>query len=92
MEKWVYEFLRSDSLLFLIYDMIQEFKLTEEEKKKAEEFIKKHLGTCKVYNRAGCPVGPLFSYKFTPTGIGVAVEIECEECHETENITDYDTW
>ena len=81
--------MRSDPLLFLIHDMMTEFKLGEEEKKKAEKFIKKHLETCKVYNRAGCPVGPLFSYKFTPTGIGVAVEIECSECHESENKGSY---
>ena len=56
--------------------------LTKEEKRKIEEFQNEHYKKCKGY------------YKFilTPTGLGTAIEIKCEKCGETLDVTDYDRW
>lgn len=57
------------------------FELSEEETLKADEFRKVHKD-CKG----------LFSYIFTPTGIGFSVEIRCNKCGKILDITDYNTW
>ena len=56
--------------------------LTREEKRKIEEFQNKHYKKCKGH------------YKFilTPTGLGTVIEIKCEKCSETLDVTDYDRW
>ena len=56
--------------------------LTREEKRKIEEFQNKHYKKCKGH------------YKFilTPTGLGIVIEIKCEKCGETLDVTDYDRW
>lgn len=71
---------------------MKEFKLDEKEEESAEKFITKHLESCRIFNHHGFPVGPLFSYIFTPSGIGTGVSIRCSKCKETENITNYDNW
>lgn len=74
--------------------MITEFNLSEVEQQKAQEFMDKHCksGKCKVVSSSGFPIGPLFSFTFTPNGIGMGVTIRCTSCGETEDITDYDSW
>lgn len=64
-----------------------EFKLTPLEIERAEIFINKHRALHdQMLHR------PHFSFKFVPNGIGCGVSIECCECYETEDITDYGSW
>ena len=67
--------------------MIKEFKLHENEIKKAEEFENKHKQCYKPTT-----IGGGIEYKFLPNAIGTAVSIKCGFCGEEENITDYDLW
>ena len=71
---------------------MKQFSLNEEEEKRAKEFISKHSKSCEVRNSSGFPVGPLFSYTFTPTGIGTGVSIKCSQCGEELDLTDYKSW
>jgi hypothetical protein len=71
---------------------MKEFKLDEVEEEKAKSFIIKHLESCGVFNQHGFPLGPLFSYIFTSSGIGTGISIRCSKCEEIENITNYDKW
>lgn len=62
-----------------------EFKLTELEEKRAEQFKE---AVKEVYGEYGT-----FKYIFTPAnGIGVGVEIHSERANITKDITDYDSW
>lgn len=67
-----------------------EFKLDTIELEKAHAFINKHRESCT--NKDFRNGFPRFSYIFTPTGIGVCVEIKCSKCKAEENITNYDNW
>lgn len=67
--------------------MITEFKLSENEIKRAEEFEKKHE-KCYVTTTIGGGI----EYKFCPNAIGTAVYIKCGFCGDEENITDYNLW
>lgn len=42
------------------------------------------------YHKCSADTG--FLYRLTNPGIGTAIEITCPKCHETIDITDYDTW
>lgn len=68
------------------------FELDEVEEKAAKEFTNKHSKICASYNSHGFPIGTLFNYIFTPTGIGIGVSIQCNSCKEEANITNYDNW
>lgn len=67
--------------------MITEFKLSENEIKKAEEFEEKHKGCYKPTT-----IGGGIEYKFFPNAIGTGVLIRCGFCGAEEDITDYDLW
>ena len=75
------------------------FVIPAYEQKTALEWHIKHVKTCTMrFHKDGSPrkypggaSGGLTSYKFTPTGIGLAIEVLCS-CGESENITDYDNW
>lgn len=66
-----------------------EFILSEEEEKNAREFMKKHKP---CYDTKKTVVGGMYSYIFTPSGIGIASSIKCNVCGEIKDITDYGTW
>jgi len=63
--------------------MGQEFTLDDDEQAAAEEFIVSHE-CLEEYAQA-------ISYKFTQTGIGMAIEVFCD-CGASENITNYAMW
>lgn len=69
---------------------MMQFELDTKEEKVAEEFIKQHSKSCKVCNSKGMPIGPLFTYCFTPTGIDVEISILCTKCGDKKDITNYD--
>ena len=75
------------------------FVISPYEQKTANDWMKEHKKTCRFYvdsdgnkiKNSGGAIGGLSTYKFTPTGIGVAIIAECA-CGEETNITDYDMW
>jgi hypothetical protein len=62
------------------------YELDEVENKRANAFIKKHEKKCRKDKHL------LYSYVFTPTGIGIAVKIICPYCGEEKDITNVDCW
>lgn len=69
------------------------FSITDEKELKAiKKFEEKHCKTCKAKTSAGYPIGPVFTYCFTPTGIGIGISIRCSVCGKEENVTNYDIW
>ena len=71
---------------------MKEFKLDKIEEERATEFINKHLKSCRKLDNRGFPIGPLFSYIFTPYNVGTGITIKCIECEETKTLTNYDSW
>lgn len=69
------------------------FKLNDNEEKAFQEFYKKHE-KCreKAVGRFGQPLPGTYSFIFTPTGIGNAVECQCNICNKKEDITDVSSW
>jgi len=75
------------------------FVIPAYEQKTAFEWSQEHKKTCSMrVDKDGNPVefpggaaGGMTSYKFTPTGIGMAIEVFCA-CGASENITDYEQW
>lgn len=70
-------------------------RLTEEETKRAKIFVAKHSHRDEfmAQNKLGfSTLGQQFTYHITPGGLGNLVSIECDYCHETEDITDTDNW
>lgn len=63
------------------------FTLTDDQKKKVAEWAKNH--DCTITHVGA--LGGLFTYSFTPTGLGVAQVVSCE-CGKKINLTDYDSW
>lgn len=69
------------------------FSITDEKELKAiKKFKKHHCDKCKIRDRSGVSITPLFTYSFTPTGIADAITIKCTFCGEEENVTNYDIW
>ncbi len=60
----------------------KEFTIESFELKSLDEWTAEHGKVCR--KRA-------YSYKFNPTGIGVALTVECD-CGANQNITDYESW
>ena len=50
------------------------------------------LEQMKNHPHPGTTIGGRFSYRFTPTGLGVGVEIIDNLTGGSENVTDYDLW
>lgn len=65
------------------------FAMSKQESIKASEFITTQIekNDCR-----GGAIGGRFSYIFTPTTIGLAVEIRDNILKETKNITDFENW
>lgn len=70
------------------------FELTEEETKRAKAFQDKHTHHQEFKSQGKLSfttLGHQFTYMITP-GLGNIVSIKCNECGETENITNVDNW
>lgn len=65
------------------------FKLNKKEQIDAHNFINEHLICAREHPTT---IGGSISYIFTPTGVGVGVEIQCNICKTKIDITDYDNW
>lgn len=63
--------------------MRRQFSMSEAEQAYAEEFITGYLCSPQMITA--------ISYRFTETGIGVALEVSCS-CGEKQDITDYGEW
>ena len=68
--------------------MVTEFKLTDEEKKRAEEFLNEH--SHRGINKGA--IGGHIDFIFTPNNIFRGVSLKCNICREEKNITDYSKW
>lgn len=64
-----------------------EFKLNEKEEQNYKEFCKEHR-ECEFAST----IGGKISITFTPTGLGNIVEVKCNACGETKDITDISNW
>ena len=75
------------------------FLLEPFEQQTLSTWLAEHNKTCSMrWNEDGTPIqfpggaaGGTLTYKFTPTGIGMATYAECS-CGEETNLTDYDAW
>ena len=65
------------------------FTLSGKEYEKAQKWIKKQK---KKHGTKIGTIGDRFSYRFTPTGIGIGVTVIDALSGEEENVTDYSTW
>lgn len=63
-----------------------------ERRRKLLKSLSAALQIMQSLHRMGSPIGPLFTYCFTQTGIGVGVSILCTKCKDKKDITDYDKW
>ena len=63
------------------------FKLTEEQEKKLTKWKKK----LNKKEETGA-IGGAFTYAFTPTSLGIIVEVIHAPSGEKINLTDYDSW
>lgn len=63
------------------------FDLSEEETKRANEFIEKHKECAR---KIGDPIGTSFVFEIMPTSIGTFTKIKCLGCKEELNLTEYD--
>ena len=63
------------------------YNLDEVEQERADKFQKWHKRH-KKKDESSAP----FSYRFTSTGIGVAVSIICPYCGKEKDITNIDCW
>ena len=78
-------------------DMI--FVIEPYEQVAMREWMVEHKKTCPLnFEKDGSPkefpggaIGGAITYKFTPTGIGMATSVSCH-CGGSVNITDYDQW
>ena len=66
-----------------------EFKISGKELIEARNFQDNHK--CKLGGKKPGVSGGRYSYKFTPTTIGMAVAIKCA-CGQAKDVTDYDSW
>jgi len=64
------------------------FNLDEAEEKKYLEFVKYHEKNCPA---EACS-GGYFSYHITPTSLGTTFQVQCNVCHKTIDVTNYDDW
>lgn len=71
------------------------FELTEEETKRAKDFINEHDHS-EEFKKEGkfafTAMGQQFSYEIIPGGLGNVVIIKCNHCGEERDITDYENW
>jgi hypothetical protein len=68
--------------------LVQTFGLTAKQKKKVDKWCKEHPCS-EVAVRARHRV---FTYQFTPNGIGVSAGVLCSGCKGTVDVSDYETW
>lgn len=70
------------------------FQITEDQQKLADDFMKTHSCSLEDDELGGKKIGAIggqYTWSFTPTGLGVIVNIACI-CGEEEDLTDVGSW
>lgn len=70
------------------------FEVTEDQQVLAADFMKTHSCSLENDELGGKKIGAIggrFTWSFTPTGLGVIVNISCA-CGEKEDLTDVESW
>lgn len=65
------------------------FRMSFSEQAKCQSFAAKHWSQ---HKNTELRRTTMFSYTFSPTGIGTTVEIQCCACKEAQNVTEYSSW
>ncbi len=65
------------------------FEVTEDQQKQISKWVKRIQKKHGDYYGA---IGGGVTYMFTPTGLGVVLEVKESKTGETLNVTDYDNW
>lgn len=68
--------------------LMKNFDLSEKEEETYNAWRREHKKKCKLYKKGK---QTLTTFKFTPTGIGPIIEIECS-CGKKINVTDWESW
>ena len=66
--------------------MIINFTLNEQEQDSLYIWEKEHSKKCQPNRETTYPI------TFTPTSIGVKIEVKCSKCSEIKDLTDYSSW
>ena len=67
---------------------MREFRLSEEEEEKYNEWYIKHKKKCKLKKKGKQRIE---TFSFTPTGIGEIKEVKCS-CGKSVDLTDVSNW
>jgi len=71
------------------------FNIPPEEQTILKLWLKEHKQKCYLWQEehpfASGAIGGELTYSFTPTGIGIIIEVHCS-CGEKTNITNFDNW
>lgn len=74
-----------------------QFHMTDDDTRKMADWLIDHNPKCRFYDdgtQVSNPMGAIggrLTYKFTPTGVGLAIVVECA-CGESVDLTDYESW
>jgi hypothetical protein len=63
------------------------FTIESKEKESFDRFDKEHKNC-----HSKDALAMKYSFTFTPGGAGTVIEVKCNVCGKTENITDFENW
>jgi hypothetical protein len=64
------------------------FTISDKEEERIKKWKDKHKKVCRLRSVG---MSCLYSYEFTPNGIGSSIDVKCS-CGERFNATDVDSW
>lgn len=70
---------------------MKSFIMSDDEVAEFHKWNDDHIKICSLNDGPTPAIGGALTYSFTPTGLGLVVEISCA-CGEKINVTNYDLW